>query len=188
MFAALASAVAVSVAGGGAAVDERAGTYGGASLADPVGALRRRFGPPIPSQRDEIMPPGAEYYEVGLPPSFRSPPMLRGREGVLRYREMSWFLVGRRAYGFITLELGARSARGVRVGDPQRRVRERYREARCHIANEGTEWPEYPLCEIVVRPGVRLWFGNDPIRSITYVVSADRAYAALTRRPRARRP
>jgi hypothetical protein len=43
----------------------------------------------------------------------------------------------------------------------------------------GSEGATFPLCEVQLRRGLRLYFGADPVRSLMLVASGDRAYRAL---------
>jgi hypothetical protein len=163
-------------------VDERHGTFEGFRVGATSKAIRARFGTPLKSPDRAITPPDVDYYEVGGPTSFRPPPTLYqpGHPGgSLRYHGRAWLVEGSRLYGFMTVERGARTRAGVAIGDPSKRVTERYEHATCETANEGTEYVTFPLCEVLLRPGVRLYFGGEPVKSIWFVVSADRAYRDL---------
>lgn len=46
-------------------------------------------------------------------------------------------------------------------------VKERYPGARCGVRNEDTEYVAYPYCLVFPARGRAVWFGEDPIRSIT---------------------
>jgi hypothetical protein len=66
---------------------------------------------------------------------------------------------------------GATTSRGVGVGDPLSGVRRNYENAVCAraVAGEplfGDEVPTYPWCRIR-RGDVEVFFGDDPIQSIT---------------------
>ena len=70
-----------------------------------------------------------------------------------------------------TVEAGARTRAGVGVGDPLELVRQRYESTKCGEARAdeplfGGEGPTYPWCRAVVG-SVRVFFGDDPIKSIT---------------------
>lgn len=70
-----------------------------------------------------------------------------------------------------TLEKGARRRSGVGVGDPLDAVVDRYDGVRCAeaVAGEpllGGETPTYRWCRALV-DGTRVFFGGDPIESIT---------------------
>lgn len=48
-------------------------------------------------------------------------------------------------------------------------VEERYPDADCRTANEGTEYTNFPLCEVRACEGRLLAFGGDPIESVWLV-------------------
>lgn len=89
----------------------------------------------------------------------------------LHYRDTAYLVsptVG--VFSMVTLESGARTREGVGVGDELARVRERYDRVDCgeSVAGEGLfgETPMYPWCRAIVGD-VRVFFGEDPIESIT---------------------
>ena len=150
----------------------------------------RRHGRVRRSINVRITPPGVDYYEVGGPTSFGPPAVLRRarapEKGDVRYaRRMSYFIDTERVWGFMTVEAGAHTRGGVTIGDAQDVVRERYPDADCFVANEGTEYVTFPLCKVVVRKGLHLWFGADPVQSIWLAAEGSRAYVALRRMRRA---
>ena len=56
---------------------------------------------------------------------------------------------------------------GVGVGDDLDDVRAAYPAAECDTANEGGEYTQFDYCTLRVAPGRYLWFGYDPVRSVT---------------------
>ncbi len=75
-----------------------------------------------------------------------------------------------------TLADDARTRAGVGVGDELARVREAYEGVECGeaIAGEplfGDDYPTYSWCRTRVRR-IRVFFGEDPIESITMTVTA----------------
>lgn len=148
-------------------VDERAGSYRDIVFGTPTRVVLSRFGFPGGGHSGSTVPIGVDYYEVGGPTTMVSP--LRGTrvpERTLRYHGVAFFTAGRRVYGFVTVEPRAETLAGVRIGDPQSRVKKRYGRAKCETANEGTEYATFPLCTIQVSEGRYLWFGGDPVKSI----------------------
>ena len=169
---------------GATILDERTATFEGVRLGATSRQIRRRFGTPLKSPDGAATPPGVDYYEVGGPTSVRPPRSLsrtaNGRaSGSVRYRETAWLIEGGRSYGVMTVAAGTRTRAGVTIGDAADQVTDRYAGARCRTANEGTEYATFPLCEALVRPGVRLYFGGDPIKSIWLVVTGDAAMREL---------
>jgi hypothetical protein len=76
----------------------------------------------------------------------------------------------------MTTNDGEETRRGVKVGDPLARVRERYRGVACGeaVAGEplfGGEIPKYPWCRTCIGD-VDVFFGDDPIQAITLTRAA----------------
>jgi hypothetical protein len=73
-------------------------------------------------------------------------------------------------FSMATLEQGARTRAGVGVGDELEGVRVAYADVQCGEATAGEavfgESPSYQWCRALVG-GVRVFFGGDPIESIT---------------------
>jgi len=159
----------------GLVIDARRGTVDGVGLGDDLNAVENRFGP---GQRGRgtnvsVTPLGAEIAELGLPWIVEPPPYARrlsvDRFVVLRYREMVFDAIerGGGVFNFSVSARGARTTEGVGIGEPLSSVDERYRGVRCDVRNQGTEYGEYPYCTLRLGPNRHLWFGQDPIRSIT---------------------
>ena len=68
-------------------------------------------------------------------------------------------------FSMATLERGARTGSGVGVGDELALVRSRYRSVSCGEFDNG-EGHTYPWCRALVGD-VRVFFGDDPVASIT---------------------
>jgi hypothetical protein len=165
-------------------LDETTATFAGVRLGSTSGHIRRHFGPPLKSSDGASTPPGVDYYDVGGPTSVRPPPTLTtsGRGGgAVRYRDTAWLVEGGRSYGVMTVARDTRTRAGVAIGDAAGRVADRYSDARCKTANEHTEYATFPLCEVLFRPGVHLYFGGDPIKSIWLIITGDAAYQELQR-------
>jgi hypothetical protein len=67
-------------------------------------------------------------------------------------------------------EEGAMTKRGVSIGDRMDDARDRYRLACRKVAGGESllgEQEYYPSCAATLEDGVRIWFGRDPIRSVT---------------------
>lgn len=121
---------------------------------------------------DGFFPEGADY--TG-PPAIPSPETDQGSRippSELHYDGTAYLVsptVG--IFSMATLEQGARTRAGVRVGDDLELVRDRYDRTECGeaVAGEpllGGETPTYPWCRAIVT-GTRIFFGEDPIESIT---------------------
>jgi len=172
---------------GARVLDETTATFAGLRLGVSSAQVRRRFGSPLKSPDGASTPPGVDYYEVGGPTFVRPPPTLTagaGSGGSVRYRDTAWLVEGGRSYGVMTVAPDARTRAGVAIGDASDRVTERYPHARCKTANENTEYATFPLCEVQPRPGVHLYFGGDPVKSIWLIITSDAAYRQLQRAER----
>ena len=154
-------------------VDTRAGSFHGLRLRDSEADVRARFGAAKCSNRSRGEPLGEDYYDIGGPTYFREPRGTGPGPAAchMRYKRLVVFLFPGGVHGFVTTDPRAQTEHGVGPGDPQALVRQRYPNARCEIANEGTEWSTFPLCTVVLRPGRRLYFGADPIRSVWLIAS-----------------
>ena len=165
-------------------LDETTATFAGVRLGSTSAHIRRLFGSPLKSTDGAITPPGVDYYEVGGPTSVRPPRTLTTSArsgGSVRYRDTAWLVEAGRSYGVMTVAPHTRTRAGVSIGDASRRVTDRYSGARCKTANENTEYATFPLCEVQPRPGVHLYFGGDPIKSIWLIITGDAAYRELGR-------
>jgi hypothetical protein len=150
-------------------IDELAGTYRGVGIRDSMRAVRRIFGEqrpmnplgepmtPLVTADDPYRGPTA----MGFGPNDAFGP-------TLRYGHVAFVFKGRRGVGaFEVTEPGAQTLRGVAIGDPLERVRLVYPSFRCEDANERTEYESYPACTGRVARSRHLWFGGDPITTIT---------------------
>jgi hypothetical protein len=160
-----------------ARLDEGAAKYRGVGLGDPQRKVIRVFGRPA-AKRDPTGPlaAGDDPSEVGLPSIIAPPPrpftVSELRRGVHRYREASFRATRRHGvYAFSVVALGTVTNGGVRIGDPLDEVRTRYPELRCGVRNRGTEYAEYPYCAGRLGRRRYIWFGQDPVRSISMAVS-----------------
>lgn len=143
-------------------VDESSGRFGGVGLGSSEAEVRRVFGEP--GEGDGYFPLGERYRG---PPSVSftgyEPPV------VLRYDDAAFLLVDG-VFSLMTTDEGATTRRGVGVGDPLARVRERYARVRCGTApaGEGVFGSDdaYPWCRTRVGD-VDVFFGDDPIESVT---------------------
>lgn len=153
-------------------INERGGTFRGVGLASSRTEIEQEFGDPEPYSRAHgVVPVGHRFYELGLPD--RIAPPERGESprelarGVLRYRDASFQTTeDDGAYAFSVVS-PARTPRGVAIGDPLREAQARYPGFRCGVRNRGRIGIAYPFCTGRVVSGVYIWFGQDPISSIT---------------------
>jgi hypothetical protein len=149
-------------------IDERAGSYRGVGLGDPIPAIKRVFGEQRPAGDYEVMAP-FRYPDGG----YYGPPVLQFGDyepfgPTLRYYDVVFTFKGAKGLGvFEVVEPGASTRRGVQVGDPLGSITHAYPELHCGTANKDTEYEPYPACAGEIDPGHFIWFGGDPIKSIT---------------------
>lgn len=152
-------------------VDERLGVLHDVHFGDTEREVRARLGDETDDE-DGFFPIGVRYTgPVGIPVPLgdqgsRTPP------AELHYRDLA-FLVSPTAgvFSMATLEDGARTRAGVGVGDSLVAVPRRYAKTKCGEAPAGEplfggEVPTYSWCRALVG-SIRVFFGGDPIASIT---------------------
>jgi hypothetical protein len=150
-------------------IDERAGTVNGASLGDDSDAIRQTLGA---ATTEGVLlrrtPDGIEVEDIGLPwtldpiPGVRITRVLR-----MRYDDVTVDVApDKGAYAFFVWRPGTRTTGGVRIGDRLESAERRYRGFHCGIRNRDSEYTPYPYCTGRVGE-TYVWFGQDPIRSIT---------------------
>jgi hypothetical protein len=152
-------------------VDERDGILHGVRFGDSEDEVRARRGEPS-DDSDGFFPDGADYTGPPGIPSPRTDQASPRQPRPLHYDETAYLVspsVG--VFSMATLEEGARTRAGPGVGDDLALVRERYDRVDCGeaVAGEpllGGETPTYPWCRALVG-GIRVFFGEDPIESIT---------------------
>jgi len=150
-------------------VNERVGAYRGVAVGASEDDVRRVFG--HAEESGPFAPLGTSFGEVGVAsPVPVWPPGSYERPRVFRYRDVA-LLVGRQGiFAFVLSEKGARTLRGVRVGDSLARARQTYK-LRCGEQVYGESLlggsVTFPYCSGTLDRGLRIWFGRDPIRSIT---------------------
>ena len=145
-----------------AVIDETAGTYRGVRLGDSAAAVRREFGEPA---RDPgFAPAGESPADVGVPES------IPGSGDLMKYEGVA-FLVDRDrgVFAMLIAEDGAATTRGVAIGDRIEEAHAAYALRCIDVAGGGSLFggqETYPSCQATLGR-VRMWFGRDPIRSIT---------------------
>src|SRR5262245_9113972 len=148
-------------------IDERTGAYRGVRFGTSEPDVIRALGKP---DRDPgFAPAGENPSEVGVPESI---PTI-GPGGLLKYEGVGFLGTPEGGvYAFIVTDAGATTRRGVSIGDRMDVARSKYRlECRDVAGGESLlgEQEFYPSCSARLRHGIRIWFGRDPIRSITLV-------------------
>jgi hypothetical protein len=167
---------------GRANINERAGTLQTVGIGDRQRAVMARFGRPRPfSEREQFEPVGEDPNESGGPrasgfpsrcsrrrprPAGSSNPRAIGVEA-LRYPGVSFITCLRRVFEFTTSAKRAATLRDIALGDPLSRAHRAYPGFRCGPPDRASDYPSYPYCAGKVGPGRYVWFGKDPIASIT---------------------
>jgi len=142
-------------------IDEVRGTYRGVGIGDTTAVVRRVFGEQRLSGLDEpISPRKEDFVDIGGPTVIKLSCPTK-----LRYEHVSFFVCDGRVYGFIVAQSGARTRRGVTIGDEHPKVRARYPQLTCGEAP--FEGGSYLYCGGRIGKRRWLWFGHDPVRSIT---------------------
>jgi hypothetical protein len=78
---------------------------------------------------------------------------------------VTFFVCDGRVDGFIVAQNGAHTRQGVAIGDDAKKVKARYPQLTC--GESPFERGSYPYCSGRIAAHRWLWFGRDPIRSIT---------------------
>ena len=151
----------------GPLVDERRGAYHGVEMGDSEAAVRRVFGEP--ESRMGFAPSDHLPAEIGVPQSL--PVLGAGIPRPLRYDDAAFLVAeGYGVYALIVDEEGARTLRGVAVGDDLDDAKKAYNLRCIDVAGGeslGGNVEFYPSCSATLGRKIRIWFGRDPIRSIT---------------------
>jgi hypothetical protein len=161
-------------------IDVIRGTYHGVGIGDDPAAVRRVFGPRLFARMDKepYIPTNANFAEVGGPAVLnhpcKPPRQLRGgrpRLTVLRYEEVSFLFCDGRAFALMVIARDASTWRGLRIGDDLDKALTLYAGLTCADAPSG-DFGEYPYCAGSIAsprsaPPLHVWFGEDPIASIT---------------------
>lgn len=159
--------LAVSACGGSSraapTVDENAGTLGGVRFGDTAAQVRHRLGDPSDSA-EGFFPKGERY--TG-PPGIPSPDQGTATRPQPLHYGSSAYLVSPTAgvYSMATVAKGSTTKAGVAVGDPLADVATSFKHIDCG-RTPGGESPSYDWCRATL-PKLRVFFGGDPIRSIT---------------------
>jgi hypothetical protein len=150
-------------------VDEDSGSYRGVAIGDDGEAIQTALGKRAPAGENE---PGLA---LGWEDRSDYGPTLiqlnrygtRSSETWYRYRDVVLFLRNDKLGAFIVVNDDARSRRGVAVGMPLDRAQAAYPELQCGTVDEDADDVPYPACTGKVGATNYIWFGGDPIRSIT---------------------
>jgi hypothetical protein len=148
--------------------DWKRGTYQGVRLGDDTARLRRVLGRPQRRGPNEPFEPiGEDFYDIGGLTNFGYPEVeADGDYDTFRYRRRVFSTTGGTVTAWGTTDPRAQTPEGVGIGDERDLVGRRYASADCFTQNEGSEYPEYPICRVRVCAGRLLGFGGDPIKSL----------------------
>jgi hypothetical protein len=148
-------------------IDEVRGTYRGVGIGDSPAEVRRVFGVREYADLNEgMMPIGADFADDGGPMVVDFPEKPAGdRHALLRYSDASFLFFDGKVFAVVVTHEGAATARGVAIGHDIGSVEDRYRTVTCGDAEP--ESGPYPYCAGELAPGRHVWFGQDPIGSIT---------------------
>jgi hypothetical protein len=155
-------------------IDENRGTYRGVGIGASPEAVRLALGDASFAEQNEPLSPAAVGFlrNVGAPSGLRPAcrptrlPGGRARLRLLRYPEVSFVFCGRRVSALTVTDRQARTQAGLRIGDRLEEAQVLYPGLRCSDAPSGAG-SRYPFCVGRLQPRRSLWFGNDPIASIT---------------------
>ena len=156
-------------------IDENEGTYRGVGIGDSPETVRGVFGAkPFAARNEPLWPLSAESWKELGGPNMLDPPCKRTsgrgdwppRLRVLRYLKASFAFCDGRVFAVVVAEKGARTQAGLAVGDELGAARMLYPRVHCGRASAG-DTAGYPYCVGGLHPRRRLWFGQDPIASIT---------------------
>jgi hypothetical protein len=144
-------------------VDPVRGTVQGVRLGDTRAEVEAKLGKAPPwNDEQSVEPLEEDWTEIGAPSSMP----LTGRPYALRYAHTSVELEDGRVVAVTTAERGAVTSAGVGVGDDLDSARQAYPSLECFDAPAG-DIGEYPVCRGRLGSERWLWFGEDPIRSIS---------------------
>jgi hypothetical protein len=154
-----------------AVVDEVRGTYGGVGIGDTPTEMRAVMGPIEPlGENDSFRPTGAQDYSEGpwshsagggfaypdvafwLPPDSAKPSGAPGSTGLIS--------------GFELTSPGAKTLRGLKLGDDLAEAAQAYPQLTCGMSDRG-EYGETDYCMGWIAGERFLYFGGDPITALT---------------------
>jgi len=165
--------------------DEVRGSLGGVEFGDGKATVRKRFGdlgrrpepyPIEPLGVDEAEGSGGPW-SVVTGPHHVGPGGLDGEQVTLRYRGTSFFVRDDRVFGFMVTDSDGRTSRDVGIGDDLSKVPKAYPELECEDESRGeTTAIQKASCSGQVQGGRSLYFGGDPIESITVMQRSFKSY------------
>jgi hypothetical protein len=148
-------------------INEQTATYRGIGLGNSRRQVTAALGKADPFRNDPAAP--LRRPDANLAPAFDCKTgQRRGPHWgeTLRYEQVTFIMDGGRVCDFIVTEAGAATNRGVAIGDQLEDSEAAYSDIKCGIANEGSEYPQFPYCAGYLGPRRFIWFGGDPIDTI----------------------
>lgn len=152
-------------------INETDGAYAGVRLGDPKAAALRQLGPPArPQPRHEGTGPnpyagedGPEFVPAGINPDIPG----ATAADVVVYRDVEVAFDKRRVTAMLVYGRGARTLRGVTLGDSLVSARGRYppQGTTCRPSASGHGWRISEHCEVSLGR-ICVYFGGDPITII----------------------
>jgi hypothetical protein len=164
-------------------IHELRGTYRGVGIGDSGAEVRRVFGPRSDAGDGPLTPLDAgSFTEVGGAMVIRNP-RLMGDPELLRYRDVSFLLMDDKVFALMITDSGAATQEGLAIGHDLDAAGERYEGLNCEDAEVGDFGETFPFCAGPLAPQRHIWFGQDPIGSITIATTQFDGYEC----PRERR-
>jgi hypothetical protein len=156
-------------------VDDRRGIVDGVGVGSSKSQVAVKLGeyqrpaeayPAAPADVDESQDTGP--WSVITGPHHLGPGGKRGEQVTLRYTGAAFFVYRDRVFGFVVTARNSRTTNNVRVGDDLAASKKSYPSLRCEGASSSdTSATQAPNCSGFVNDDRWIYFGGDPIRSIT---------------------
>jgi hypothetical protein len=149
-------------------INETRGTYRGVGIGDSEAEVRRVLGQaePADTSRESMMPLNADFRADGGPMVIDFPDKpAAGRHALLRYDDVSFLFFDGEVFAVVVTDDGAATERGLAIGDDLDSVEQRYQRMTCGDAEP--ESGPFPYCAGALGRQRHIWFGQDPIGSIT---------------------
>jgi hypothetical protein len=143
-------------------IEEGAAAFRGIAFGEDRELVIRKLGPKREAD-GTIAPTGERFEDIGAPPFIDIPGVTHE---VFRYPDTTVLLTENGVYGFVITADDAETLAGVGIGDNLALAEDRYGDLECGIARAG-DYRTFPYCGGMVGAGRWIWFGQDPIRSIT---------------------
>ena len=155
-------------------VDESVPRYGSVGLGSTTREVEWLLG--RGKTADGFAPAGRSPADVAVPLSLPNPGAGRERPALRRYEDSAFLFLRGRAYAIMLTASNVETARGVGIGDAIEDVRRSYEGAECRDVAGGEslsgDLETYRSCRVRVAPMRFVFFGGDPVRSITFYSTA----------------